>query len=163
MQYGVFLDWLLFLVMYLRFLHIFLEFPAGSVDKDSTCSVGDLGLTPGLGRFPWRKVWQPSLKFLPGDSLWTEEPGRLQSMGFQRAISIANFFYFWTASQVWMYHSLFIHSLLKNFLQMLKYRCISGINLTLSWCMIFLMYCWTQIASLLLRIFAFIFISDIGL
>ena len=26
--------------------------PSGSVDKDSTCKEGDLGLIPGSGRFP---------------------------------------------------------------------------------------------------------------
>ena len=24
---------------------------------------------------PWRKAWQPTLVFLPGESLWAEEPG----------------------------------------------------------------------------------------
>ena len=90
----MFLDWLLFLVMYLRFLRIFWGFLAGSVDKESTFNVGDLGSTPGLGRFPWKKVWQPSPKFLPGESPWTEESGRLQSMGFQIAVPIASFFLF---------------------------------------------------------------------
>ena len=27
-------------------------YPGGSVDKESTCNEGDLGLIPGLGRFP---------------------------------------------------------------------------------------------------------------
>jgi len=27
-------------------------FPCGSAGKESTCNVGDLGLTPGLGRSP---------------------------------------------------------------------------------------------------------------
>ena len=27
-------------------------FPSGSAGKESTCNVGDLGLIPGLGRFP---------------------------------------------------------------------------------------------------------------
>ena len=27
-------------------------FPGGSVDKESTCNAGNLGLIPGLGRFP---------------------------------------------------------------------------------------------------------------
>ena len=27
-------------------------FPGGSVSKESACNVGDLGLIPGLGRFP---------------------------------------------------------------------------------------------------------------
>ena len=31
---------------------VFLGFPCGSAGKESTCSVGDLGLIPGLGRAP---------------------------------------------------------------------------------------------------------------
>ena len=33
---------------------------------------------------PWRRAWQPTPVFLPGEDLWTEEPGGLQSMGSQR-------------------------------------------------------------------------------
>jgi len=29
---------------------VFLDFPDGSVDKESACNVGDLGSIPGLGR-----------------------------------------------------------------------------------------------------------------
>ena len=39
-------------------------------------------------------------------------------------------------------------------LQMLKNPCIPGMNPTWAWYMIFLMYCWIWIASILLRIFA---------
>ena len=40
---------------------------------------------PSLGREdPWRREWQPTPVFLPGEFPWTEEPGRLQSMGSQR-------------------------------------------------------------------------------
>ena len=31
---------------------VFLGFPGGSVGKESACNAGDLGLIPGLGRFP---------------------------------------------------------------------------------------------------------------
>jgi len=31
---------------------VFLGFPCGSEGKESSCNVGDLGLIPGLGRFP---------------------------------------------------------------------------------------------------------------
>ena len=48
-------------------------------------------------------------------------------------------------------------------LWMLKNPCIPGIKPTWSWCMIFLMCCWILIARILLRIFASMFISDIGL
>ena len=43
-----------------------------------------MGSIPQLHRFPWRRAWRPTPVFLPGESLWTEEPGRLQSMGSQR-------------------------------------------------------------------------------
>ena len=39
---------------------------------------------PWVGKIPWRRAWQPTLVFLPGESPWTEEPGGLQSMGSQR-------------------------------------------------------------------------------
>ena len=48
----------------------------GSSGKESTCSMGDLGLIPGLGRSPGGG----HAIYLPGESPWTEEPGRLQSM-----------------------------------------------------------------------------------
>ena len=39
----------------------------GSDGKESTCNAGDLGLIPGLGRFPWRSAWQPTSVFSPGE------------------------------------------------------------------------------------------------
>ena len=36
--------------------------------KGPTCNAGDLGLTPWSGRFPWRRVCQPTPVFLPGES-----------------------------------------------------------------------------------------------
>ena len=32
----------------------------------------------------WRRAWQPTPVFLPGESPWTEEPGGLLSTGSQR-------------------------------------------------------------------------------
>ena len=45
---------------------------------------GRPGFDPWVGNIPWRRPWQPTPVFLPGESLWTEEPGRLQTMGSQR-------------------------------------------------------------------------------
>ena len=45
--------------------------------KESIYNARDLGSIPELGRFPWRRAWQPILVFLPGESPGTEEPGRL--------------------------------------------------------------------------------------
>ena len=86
-----------------------LRFPCGSAGKESVGNVGDLGLIPGLGRSPWRRERLPTPVFWPREfhglyspwgplekemathsSIlawkipWTEEPGRLQSMGSQR-------------------------------------------------------------------------------
>ena len=68
----------------LRLYILLLDFPGSSDDKESACNAGDLGSVSGLGRFPWRRAWQPTPVFLPGEPAWTEEPGRLQSMGSQR-------------------------------------------------------------------------------
>ena len=41
------------------------------VVKNLPASAGDardLGSIPGLGRFPWRRKWQPTPVFLPGES-----------------------------------------------------------------------------------------------
>jgi hypothetical protein len=48
-------------------------------------------------------------------------------------------------------------------LHMLNHPCIHGMKLTWSWCMIFLICCWIQFAIILLRIFASMFIKEIGL
>ena len=45
-----------------------LGFPGGSEVKTSACNAGDLGSIPGSGRFPWRRKWQPTPVFLPGES-----------------------------------------------------------------------------------------------
>ena len=36
-----------------------------------------------VGKISWRRAWQPTPLFLPGESPWTEEPGGLQSIGSQ--------------------------------------------------------------------------------
>ena len=60
-------------------------FPGGSDGKESACSVGDLSLIPGLGRYPGvGNGCPPTPVFLPGKSPWTEDPGGLQSIGSQR-------------------------------------------------------------------------------
>ena len=39
---------------------------------------------PWVGKIPWRRAWQLTPVFLPGESSCTEEPGGLQFMGSQR-------------------------------------------------------------------------------
>ena len=46
--------------------HIHIKgFPGGSDGKASAWNVGDPASIPGLGRFPWRRKWQPTPVLLP--------------------------------------------------------------------------------------------------
>ena len=56
-------------------------FPGGSDSKKNLPAMQRPGFDPWIGKAPWRRAWQPTSVFLPGESPWTEEPGRLQSMG----------------------------------------------------------------------------------
>ena len=40
-------------------------FPGGSDSEESDCNAGDPGSIPGL--IPWRREWQPTPVFLPGE------------------------------------------------------------------------------------------------
>ena len=62
-------------------------FPSGSVIKKPPVSAGDIGdagSTPGSGRFPLGKEMATHSSMLAWEIPWTEEPGGLQSMGWQR-------------------------------------------------------------------------------
>ena len=55
--------------------------------KESACQCRRherLRFNPWVRKIIWRRKWQPTPVFLPGESPWTEEPGGLQSMGSQR-------------------------------------------------------------------------------
>ena len=51
---------------------VLLGFPGGSEVKASACNAGDLGSIPGsdpwVEKIPWRRKWQPTPVFLPGES-----------------------------------------------------------------------------------------------
>ena len=57
--------------------------PGGSEVKASAYNVGDPGSIPGLGRSPEKEMATHS-SILAWKIPWTEEPGRLQSMGSKR-------------------------------------------------------------------------------
>ena len=60
--------------------NILLGFPCGTVVKNPPASSGDtrdVGLIPELGKFPGVGNGNPTPVPFPGESSWTEEPGRL--------------------------------------------------------------------------------------
>ena len=58
-------------------------FLSGSDSKESACSAGDPGLISGSGRSPGEGMATHS-SILAWKTPWTEEHGRLLSMGLQR-------------------------------------------------------------------------------
>ena len=58
-------------------------FPGGLDGKESACSAGNPGFILGLGRLPGEENATHS-NILAWRIPWTEEPGRLHSMGYQR-------------------------------------------------------------------------------
>ena len=52
--------------------------------KESSCQCRRHGFDSCVGKTPYRRKWQPTPIFLPGDFLWTEETGGLPSMESQR-------------------------------------------------------------------------------
>ena len=64
-------------------LSLLVSFPGGSVVKNPPANAGDAGLIPALGRSLEEEMAIHS-SILAWTIPWTEEPGRLQSMGLQR-------------------------------------------------------------------------------
>ena len=42
-------------------------FPGGSGGKESACNAGDLRFDSWVRKIPWRREWQPTPVFLPGE------------------------------------------------------------------------------------------------
>ena len=65
----------------------FSGFLGSSVVKNLPAMQGlqKMGVQSWGWKIPWRRKWQPTSVFLPGQSSWTEEPGGLQSMGSQES------------------------------------------------------------------------------
>jgi len=56
------------------------------VVKNPPAGAGDMrrGFDPWVGKIHWRRIWEPTSVFLPGESQGQREPGKLQSIGLQR-------------------------------------------------------------------------------
>ena len=65
----------------------FEDFPGGASGEEPSCQRRrhKSWFDPWIRKIPQRRIWQPTTVFLPGESPWTEEPGRLKSTGSQRA------------------------------------------------------------------------------
>ena len=64
-------------------IFIHMGFPDGSMVKNPPVKTGDSGSIPGFGRSPRVGNSNP-LQILAWEIPWTEEPGRLQSIGSKR-------------------------------------------------------------------------------
>ena len=58
----------LFEYLYLVLLNIYFGIYIGSYGNSALCSLGDQGLfDPCVMKIPWRRKWQPTPVFLPGE------------------------------------------------------------------------------------------------
>ena len=56
------------------------DFPGGVIEKEHVCQCWRskrCWLDLWVGKIPWRRTWQPTPVFLPGESTWKEQPGWL--------------------------------------------------------------------------------------
>ena len=52
-------------------LSLRLHYPGSACSKEPACNSGDIRrhkFDPWVGKIPWRRAWQPTLVFLPGES-----------------------------------------------------------------------------------------------
>ena len=69
-----------------------------------------------VGKIPWRRAWQPTLVFLPGESPWTEKSGGIQSIQWQRVDHDQNDFaliLLYGKGMLWTYVMVGLHFLWK--------------------------------------------------
>ena len=52
--------------------------------KESACQCRRCCFDPCIGKISWNRQWWPTPVFSPGKIPWTEEPGGLWSIGWQR-------------------------------------------------------------------------------
>ena len=67
--------------------HLWLLHPGGASGKEPAYQCRRhrrLGFNPWVRKIPWRRAWQSTPVFLPGESHGQREPGGLQAMGSQR-------------------------------------------------------------------------------
>ena len=84
---GVAKGWTQLSEFHFHFHMILRGFPGDSVVKESVCQCRRLkicGFHLWVRKIPWRRKWQPTPVFLPGESHRPEEPGGLQSIGSLR-------------------------------------------------------------------------------
>ena len=82
---GLYTEWELLDHVVILLNHM--GFLGGSVVKNAChCRSYRRGrFDPWGGKIPWKRKWQLTPVFLPGESPWTENPGGLQSMGSQKS------------------------------------------------------------------------------
>ena len=59
-------------------------FPGGSGGKESACNAGDLRFDSWVRKIPWRREWQPTPVFLPGECHGQKSLADYSSWGLQR-------------------------------------------------------------------------------
>ena len=81
-------------------------FPGGTSGKEPACQCSRPkrhGFNPWVRKIPWKRAWHPTPVFLPGESPWTGEPGRLQPMGVSKSQT-------WLSNVAHSTHAVWLHA-----------------------------------------------------
>ena len=80
------------------YIYIYIYFPGGSAVKNPPVNQCRwCKFNPWVRKIPWWRAWQPTPVFLQGESPWTDEPDKLESMWLQRVK------HNWATSTAYMY------------------------------------------------------------
>ena len=82
------------------------DFAGGVSSKEPACQCRRLGFDPLQGRFPWRRAWQPTPVFLPGESYGQRSLVGYSPWGLKESNTIK-----WLSTQKHKNHSLDRHTL----------------------------------------------------
>jgi len=75
---------LLSFILIIYMLYYPMGFPGGPAVKNLPADAGDVGSVPGLGKTPWRRKWQPTPVFLPGEFHGQRSPPGYRPWGLKR-------------------------------------------------------------------------------
>ena len=110
---AISLIFLKYLFINLAALHIsccVLGFPGGTSGKEFACNAGDVTdvFDPWVGKVPWRRAWQPTPVFLPGEShgqkslasysLWGHEESDMTEWACTYSVRVERTCWFMTAT-----------------------------------------------------------------
>ena len=95
---------------------VFLDFPCGSAGKEAACNAGDLGLIPGLGRFPSRRERLPTPVFCLEEFHGLYSPWSHKESDTTEWLSLSDSFWLLWIMLLWIFSYTYLYRYIFSFL-----------------------------------------------